>query len=150
MASVIRPRDEFWAILDQKVIIKVQQMLETTWNLVAHKFSNRSRDPLYFYQADRQSYLIKQGYKDCKNSRMVPAVIKVIDIAEDKKQVQRLGEGCHKDTADLDCIEGSSIEGKEVLNVSTPLTGSGKVLARKASNNSKPLASDHESDHRLD
>ena len=150
MAAVVRPRDEFWAILNQKVIIKVQQMLETTWNLVAHKFINRSRDPMHFYQADRQSYLIKQGYKDCKNSRMVPAVIKVIDSAEDEKQVQKLGQGCHEVTADLDGIQGSSVEGQEVLNVSTRLTGGGKGLARKASSNSKPLASDQQSDHRLD
>lgn len=81
IAAVARPGDEKWAVFNQTLLIEAQRMLETSWNLVVLRFRDKSRDPLHFYLVDRQSFAIKEGYKDCRNSRVVPTTVKVVDKA---------------------------------------------------------------------
>jgi len=95
----------------------VQHLLETSWNLVCTKFRDRAKDPLHFYQVDRHSFTVKQGYKDCKNSRVVPARIKVEGPDKRLQVSKQLPK--HRETEEgvQDGVEGPDLQGTEVLEV---------------------------------
>lgn len=95
--EIVKPGNELWGILNQKILIQVQNLLESTWNVIFLKLKNRSRNPLHYYMLDRESYTVKEGYKDAKNSRVVPDSVKVCDLDHNDNQNE---EGEHTSQED--------------------------------------------------
>ncbi len=94
MSILTRAKDQVpFSKFNKELMQKLQSLLETTWNVVAAHFKHHSKNPNFFYNMNTEDFFIRNSYKDCHDSHVLPNGIKVIEDTKDVHKKENPKDG---------------------------------------------------------